>query len=135
MSKHAVTRPGQRQSAIIALCVKYCQLLGAYDAGFAADPTGNSDFAGTGRHFQRGVRILTKLVALNPHLQTGADPLNAMEVRAMAAVMQSLYGLRKGDELTPEELTFIAFFAGCVADHLDYSGRPAKLEGQSNAPG
>jgi hypothetical protein len=70
----------------------------------------DSDFAETGRHFHRALRILIKLVALNPHLHPGADPLNAYEIRAMAAVLKSLYGLRKGDELSSEELTFIAFF-------------------------
>lgn len=85
-----------RQSAIISLCVKYCQLLASYDAGFDADPTGDNEFAGTGRQTFRARRILMKLVALNPHQSNGADPITENEARAMTAVLRSLYGLRNG---------------------------------------
>jgi len=109
-----------RQSAIISLCVKYCQLLAAYDAGFDADPTGDSEFAGTGRQTFRALRLLTKIVALSPHQSAGAEALSENEARAMTAVLCSLYGLRNGEELLPEEKTFVSFFASCLTDYFGH---------------
>ncbi|UFW75482.1 hypothetical protein [Bradyrhizobium sp. WU425] len=108
-----------REGKIIALCVQYCQLLGAMDAGFAADPTGNCEFASATNHVRRAVRILPKLVALSPHMVTGAEPLSANELRAKAAVAQALYGFRSGEELERDERLFMTFFAGEVAGHLE----------------
>ncbi|WP_247769522.1 hypothetical protein [Bradyrhizobium sp. 192] len=95
-------------------------MLASYDAGFDADPTGDNEFAGTGRQTFRARRILMKLVALNPHQSNGADPITENEARAMTAVLRSLYGLRNGEDLLPEEKTFVAFFAGSLADHFGH---------------
>ncbi|WP_342283061.1 hypothetical protein WKW75_24045 [Bradyrhizobium ottawaense] len=94
-------------------------MLGAMDAGFTADPTGNCDFASAGNHVRRAARILPKLVGLSPHMVTGADPLTAEELRAKAAVAQALYGFRNGEELEPSERLFMRFFAGEVAGYLE----------------
>lgn len=111
--------PADRQSEIIRLCVQYCQLLGAMDAGFRADTTGDCLFASAGRHLFRAQRLLPKLVALSPHMRAGAPPLTANELRAKAAVMQALYGLHPNEDLLPIERSFIVSFAGEVADYFD----------------
>lgn len=116
ISRSAAT---DRRSKTIALCVQYCQLLGAMDAGFAADPTGDCGFAAAGNHVRRAARILPKLVGLSPHMVTGADPLSVDELRAKAAVAQALYGFRSGEELEPDERLFMRFFAGEVAGYLE----------------
>ncbi|TGN75937.1 hypothetical protein EOW77_0032225 [Bradyrhizobium yuanmingense] len=107
-----------RQTKIIGLCVQYCQLLAAMDAGFDADPTSDRRFAAAGNHVRRAARILPKLVGLSPHMVAGAEPLNADELAAKAAVAQALYGFRNGEELEPDERLFMRFFAGEVAGHL-----------------
>lgn len=70
-----------RRLRIIRLCVQYCQLIGANDAGFTADPSGDGGFATAGNHLRRAARLLPKLVGLSPHMVTGADPLTADELR------------------------------------------------------
>ena len=40
-----------KDDTLIALCVEYAQNVAAIDAGFAADPDGNSKFAEGGRNF------------------------------------------------------------------------------------
>lgn len=107
-----------RRSKIIRLCVQYCQLIAANDAGFAADPSGDAGFATAGNHLRRAARLLPKIVALSPHMVTGAEPLSADELAAKASVAQALYGLRSGEELEPDERLFMRFFAGEVAGHL-----------------
>jgi hypothetical protein len=108
-----------RRSKVIRLCVQYCQMIGAMDAGYAADPSGDCSFATAGNHLRRATRLLPKLVALSPHMVTGAEPLSADELKAKAAVAQALYGFRSGEEPEPGELLFLKFFAGEVAAHLE----------------
>lgn len=107
-----------RQSKIISLCVQYCQLLAAMDAGFEVDPTGDRRFAAAGNHVRKAAGLLPKLVALSPHMVTGAPPLTADELAAKAAVAQALYGFRSGEELEPDERLFMRFFSGEVAGYL-----------------
>jgi hypothetical protein len=112
-------KANDRRSKIIRLCVQYCQLIAASDAGFSADPSGDRGFATAGNHLRRAVRLLPKLVGLSPHMVTGAEPLSADELAAKAAVAQALYGFRSGEELEPDEQLFMRFFAGEVAGYLE----------------
>ena len=106
------------RSKIIEQCVIYVQSIAAYDAGFAVDHTGDSDYAGKGGQMRNAKRAMSKLIALSSHLKGGATPLTAIELHAKAGVLAAMYGLRKDEQPDPIEQTYIRFFAGEVSDFL-----------------
>ncbi|MDA9396400.1 hypothetical protein WN73_38475 [Bradyrhizobium sp. CCBAU 45394] len=111
----ACERP-DREAQIIRLSVKYLQLLAANEAGFKADPTGDSVFASVGNHIGKAKRSLIKLVGLSPHAVPCAAPLSEHELRAKVAVARALYGFQSGEELESDELIYLRFVLGEVED-------------------
>lgn len=110
----AVHQRPDRRAETIRLSVRYLQLLGAFDAGFAADPTCNSEFAGVGHHVPDAFHLLGNLSDLG-----NGEPRTADELRALVAVVQGLYGLRDTETLAAAERDFILLFAGEVAAYFE----------------
>ncbi len=100
----------------------YAQSIAAYHAGFEADATGDSDFAGCskgalgGKHFRRADKAILKLVGLSPVGRTGSKPLSQAELKAKARVCQIMD--KHAGELTPSERCFVRVFAREVEDFL-----------------
>lgn len=94
------------------------QNLAAYDAGFNVDETEDCSYASGGGHMKRAGRAMVRLIVLNPHCRSGAPPVTAVELRAMAGVLSAAYGMRDGEDLNPIESAYIRLFAGSVSDFL-----------------
>jgi hypothetical protein len=125
-SKKAEKVASDRRSKIIALSVRYLQLVAAFEAGFQADPTGNAEFATKGRLTARAGRILLKLAGSAPF--PGDMTLSLDELRAKAAVLKQLCIFEEDSELSEAERAFTAVFASeCVQslEHLAKNGGAA----------
>ena len=106
------------RSEVIAQCVIYLQQLASYDAGFNADATGDSEYAGRGNQIGKAKRALIRLVGLSPACIEGKPPLSAKELHAKATVLNALYGLRQHEDLDPTESAYVRLFAREVEDYL-----------------
>jgi hypothetical protein len=109
------------RSEIIEQCVIYHQQLASYDAGFKADATGDSEYAGRGKQIGKAKRALSRLVGLSPACIEGKPPLSAKELHAKATVLSALYGLRQHEDLDPTESAYVRLFAREVEDYLNHS--------------
>jgi hypothetical protein len=118
------SEPGAH-SDIIRHATIYVQSMSAYQAGFKADATGNSTYAGAhrgqpgGRQLQKAAKALRKLIALSPAGIDGRAPLTREELYAKAAVltvvMQQVEEFSEPDRF---ELAFISLFAQETTDCL-----------------
>jgi hypothetical protein len=106
------------RSEIIEQCVIYQQQLASYDAGFKADATGDSEYAGRGNQIGKAKRALIRLVGLSPAFVEGKPRLSAKELYAKATVLSALFGLRQHEDLDPTESAYVRFFAREVEDYL-----------------
>jgi hypothetical protein len=122
-SKPKVKEAKPDGSKIIEQCVIYLQSKAAFKAGFDADTTGDSDFAGCGkgapgaRHFKKADKALRKLVCLSPADRSGAQPLTTDEIKSKATVCRVMEW-EADTELTKDERTYVRFFAREVEDYL-----------------
>jgi hypothetical protein len=119
-SKKKTVEPA-RPSEIIRQCTIYAQSSAACKAGYYADPTGNFDYAGTGRgqmgsaYYDKAKRSLEKLVALSREKR----PITADELFAEARVMNLLLKTEARTNPEPEESDFVQRFAKDVAHYLE----------------
>jgi hypothetical protein len=106
--------------------VIYLQCKAAYKAGFDADKTGDSTFAGCGkgqlgRHpFRKADKAILKLVGLSPIGAAGRPALTLRELQAKVAVCRVMEW--ETDELSRDERLYVRFFVREVEDYLATTG-------------
>jgi hypothetical protein len=87
MAKRKKSNPvaAPERSEVIAQCVIYLQQLASYDAGFKADATGDSEYAGRGSQIGKAKRALGRLVGLSPACIEGKPKLVSENVGSHSA--------------------------------------------------
>ncbi len=101
---------------LIRDCVAYAQAIGGYHAGFAADVTGNNEFAGHepsasgDRLFNRACKLLVSI--------SRTPATTARGLSAKARVAQIVIDDHSGDILENETVAFFTSFASEVNDFL-----------------
>jgi hypothetical protein len=123
-SARPLAEPGV-YSDIIRHAAIYVQSMAAYQAGFKADATGNSSYAGAhrnrpgGRQLHKASKALRKLIALSPAGIAGRASLTREELYAKAAVLTVvMQQVEEFSEPNRFELAFITLFAQETADCL-----------------
>jgi hypothetical protein len=115
------TKTAPKKSEIIKQCVIYLQCKAAFDAGFAADTTGDGIFAGRGKNglgirpFNDAEKAIRRLIALSP-IHGNQPTLTIEELKAKAAVCRVME--LESDDLTPNERTYVRFFVREVESYL-----------------
>jgi hypothetical protein len=117
--KGEASSPPPDDQGLLRDCVAYAQAIGGYHAGFAADDTGNSDFAGEPGSI--GDRLLKRAYKLL--VTIGRTPATtASGLRAKARIVPLI--LRDADGSAQDhDLEFFASFASEVKDFLDAPSR------------
>lgn len=126
--KTPAKKPVPKKSAIIAQCVVYAQSMGAYNAGFKVDRTGDSDHAGCqglgGDYMHNADRAVVRLIGLSPAFK-GKPPLSREELFAKAGVLGIMADPGGTFNPDPNEQAFVRFFAAEVEQYLRAQGSTA----------
>jgi hypothetical protein len=100
--------------------------MGAYNAGFKVDHTGDSDHAGCqglgGDYMHNADRAVTRLIGFSPAFKEGKKPLSREELFAKAGVLGIMADPGGTFNPDPNEQAFVRFFAREVEDYLRAQG-------------
>jgi hypothetical protein len=101
---------------LIRACVAYARAISGYDAGFAADPSGNGDEEGN-RLWRRSELLLAKIA------RTPAQTAKGLQAKARIAPVV----IKAGNLPDDSDQTFLASFASEVKEFLEPRLRSADV--------
>jgi hypothetical protein len=105
------------RSAIIKQCIIYFQSMAAYNAGFEADPTADSDVAGAGDGTLGGIALRKAERALLKLASISAAP-SIVEIKAKINVLEGIFQFERGNNLPDEAGEYIKHFAAELREYF-----------------